>query len=346
MGVGHRPHGVVAVLVHVAEHPAEVLAHQPDLQRPRRVRVADRHREVRDAAEHHAAVGDAVGDVHGLAVDGEVDAAEELDVEPGRRHDHIRLQLLTRLQEDAGLGERDDPVGDHGGVAAADGPEEVSVGDGAQPLVPRVVRGVEVLVHGEARGQALLVEPSDGLARRAGELLGERPDGPLLDDVLAPGQRVAPLVPEAAPQADGELVLAGDGHHVGGGALQHGDVGGLVGHRGHQGDGGGAAADDHDLLALVVQVLGPVLRVHDLPLEALAALEVGGVALRVVVVAARGEQPARAEEALLTRLRVLHRHEPAGGLRRPFGPHHAVVVADVLLEVVLADGLAQVVQDL
>jgi hypothetical protein len=35
----------------------------------------------------------------------------------------------------------------------------------------------------------------------------------------------------------------------------------------NESDGRGAATDDDDLLALVIEVLGPVLRVHDLALE-------------------------------------------------------------------------------
>ena len=47
---------VVSVLVHVVEQPAHVLAGEVALERPRRVRVAERDRQVRHAAEHHALV--------------------------------------------------------------------------------------------------------------------------------------------------------------------------------------------------------------------------------------------------------------------------------------------------
>ena len=53
---------VVAVLVHVVEEAAHVLADQVALQRPRRVRVAERDREVRDPAEHHALVADGLAE--------------------------------------------------------------------------------------------------------------------------------------------------------------------------------------------------------------------------------------------------------------------------------------------
>ena len=50
-------------------------------------------------------------------------------------------------------------------------------------------------------------------------------------------------------------------------------MGGLVGQRRDQRHGGCAAADHHDALARVVEILGPVLRVHDRTLEVIGAGE-------------------------------------------------------------------------
>ena len=44
-----------------------------------------------------------------------------------------------------------------------------------------------------------------------------------------------------------------------------------LGHRGDERDGGRAAADHHDALARVVEIFGPLLRVHYLPAESLDA---------------------------------------------------------------------------
>src|SRR3954447_957371 len=44
-----------------------------------------------------------LGEVHGLAVDGQRDVAEDAHGEPGGGHDGVRLELLTRRGADAGL---------------------------------------------------------------------------------------------------------------------------------------------------------------------------------------------------------------------------------------------------
>ncbi len=63
-----------------------------------------------------------------------------------------------------------------------------------------------------------------------------------------------------------------------------------LGHCRNQGYRRRTAADHHDAPAAVVEILGPVLRVDDPPLELLAAGEGGLVPLLVVVVAAAQEQ--------------------------------------------------------
>ncbi len=58
-----------------------------------------------------------------------------------------------------------------------------------------------------------------------------------------------------------------------------------LGHRGDERDGCCATADDHDALACVVEILGPLLRVHDRPAESLDAGPLRRVPALVVVVA-------------------------------------------------------------
>ena len=72
-------------------------------------------------------------------------------------------------------------------------------------------------------------------------------------------------------------------------------MGGLLGHRGHERHRGRAAADHDDALARVVEVLGPLLGVHDPAGEALGARELGRVALVVAVVAAAHEEEVAGE---------------------------------------------------
>src|SRR5207248_10265227 len=92
--------------------------------------------------------------------------------------------------------------------------------------------------------------------------------------------------PEQSSQPCRDAVFGRRSHDVGGGALQHRDVRRAVGHRGDEGNGGGATADHDDLLAGVVQVLGPVLRVDHLAGELFDAREIRQVTGVVVVVTA------------------------------------------------------------
>jgi hypothetical protein len=92
-----------------------------------------------------------VGDVDRRAVDRQLDAAEEQQVQPGGGHDDVGLELTARRQPDARLGERVDLVGDDLGGPRGDRLEQVAVGDDAEPLVPRVVAGREVGVDVVAR---------------------------------------------------------------------------------------------------------------------------------------------------------------------------------------------------
>src|SRR4029450_8468094 len=93
---------VVAVRVQVPQQPDDVLADEVGLQRPGRVRVADGEGEVRDAAEHHAAVGHGLRKVDLAAVHGELDAAEDEEVQPGGGDDDVRRQLGAGLQAQPG----------------------------------------------------------------------------------------------------------------------------------------------------------------------------------------------------------------------------------------------------
>ena len=303
--------------------------------------------EVRYARQHHALVGDACRQVHRLAVDRQRHTAEQLDVQTRCGDDDVGLEVAAGLQLDPGLGEGRDAVGDHRGGAVCDRLEQVAVGHRAQPLIPRVVGGVEVLVDRIALGQPLALRRR--ISRRAALRvpLAELVDGALLEDVLAARQRIAALGAEQLLRRVGEGVLRRHRHHVGRRALQHRHVAGGAGHRGHQGDRGRAAADDDDLLAGVVEVLGPVLRVHDLAAESVAALELRGVALVVAVVAACAEDPVRAELHQLAGVRSRSTSTvQRASSRRPRRAEHLVVEADVGVDAVLRHGLAQVGQDL
>ena len=129
---------------------------------------------------------------------------------------------------------------------------------------------------------------SSSFLASVGEALAELEQRLGQQHVLGADQPVGELVGQPVAQGVGELVHPGRDRDPRRRALEHRDVLGLAGHRRHQGDRGGAAADDHDALAGVLQVLGPELRVHDLAAEVGDARDGRGVGLGVVVVARAG----------------------------------------------------------
>src|SRR5207253_8070902 len=98
-------------------------------------------------------------------------------------------------------------------------------------------------------------------------------------------------------------------------------------------------------LAAVIEVGGPVLRVHDSAGEPLGAFELRRVALVVTVVAAAQKEEAAGDAHALALLSALDLDRPARGVARPLGAHDAMLVANVSLDVVLARGVADVVAD-
>src|SRR3954464_1765428 len=113
--------------------------------------------------------------------------------------------------------------------------------------------------------------------------------------------------------------------------------------RGGRGHGGGAGADDHDLLPGVVEVLGPVLRVDQVAGEVLLAGEVRGEAAVVVVVAAAGpEEVGRDRQRTVLGVDL---DGPAVGAGVPGGAGDPVPVADQLVDGVLAGDRAALLED-
>ena len=158
--------------------------------------------------------------------------------------------------------------------------------------------------------------------------------------------RETPCAGSNLPDAFDERVDAsGRGDQIGGGALQHGDLAGVLRQRGHQRDRGGAAADHDHLLAGVVQVLGPVLRMHHGAVEVLDAREVRGVALVVVVVAVTRRTRTGRGRSLVSRP-CSTGHRPGVGGRIPVGGAHVAVEPDVAVDAVLARGVGQVLADM
>ena len=136
----------------------------------------------------------------------------------------------------------------------------------------------------------------------------------LEQDALPPVQHIGRLLRQRLVRPHGERVDVGQRTDVGRRALQHRHMArARIGQGRNQSHRGGTAADDDDLLARVVEVLRPVLRVNDRALEVLRAGELRRVALVVVVVAAAGEQ----EEQVISTSSPPRSTRPSSGSRRP-----------------------------
>ena len=187
---------------------------------------------------------------------------------------------------------------------------------------------------------ALADQPFDQLRPAAAELVEER-----LDDHVLPAHRgVSGALGQPPAQHLRDAVLGRQRGDVGGRALQHRHVRGVLRHRRHQGHRGRAAADHDHALAGVVEVLRPVLRVDDRAGEALFALELRREPFVVAVVAAARPEEVAGQPQPLAVL-ALRLDRPARPLARPLGGDDAVAVADPPLDPVLARGLAHVGED-
>lgn len=163
----------VAVLVHVLDDAREEARGHVGAERPRGVPVADNLAHVGHVGQHGEAPHVLFGDIDGLAVDGEVNAAQEAQVQPRGGDDDVGVKLLAGVEEDAIADDALDGVGDNAGTPAVETLEEVAVRAQAQTLLPRVVPGLEVWVDGEVRGQLFLGGAADERGRAVGEVDAE-----------------------------------------------------------------------------------------------------------------------------------------------------------------------------
>ena len=127
-------------------------------------------------------------------------------------------------------------------------------------------------------------------AARSGRLRAREYKKIVEQHVLPADCRVRRRLGQKSLQQTGDRSRDGPGDDVAGRALDHRHVRRLVGKRRHERNRGRAAADHGDCLAGIVEVLGPGLRVDDLPVKVLLARPFGAIAGLVIVIAAAGEQ--------------------------------------------------------
>ncbi len=120
---------------------------------------------------------------------------------------------------------------------------------------------------------------------------------------------------------------------------------GSGGHRRDQGDRGGTGTDDHYLLSGVIEILRPVLRVHDLTAEVALTGEGGAVSLVVVVVTTGADEDVRGPRLGLPRRLDQDGHGPLSSRAIEVHCHDLAAEVDVVGDAVFLGGFLDVVTD-
>ena len=235
-------------------------------------------------------------------------------------------------------------VGDHGGFARADRLEEVAVGHQAKPLLPGVVFRGEVLGHVEIGRQLLAHQREQTGLRFLGLPAADVVEPGTEGDVFQAHQRMDQLARQKAREPVSERIFGRARDHIGRRSLQHGHMRRVLCHRGHQGHCGCAAADHDHPLAGPVDVVGPLLGMHDATLEGLDAREMRRVTVFVVVVAGAHEEKVAAQLQGLGAL-AIDVDRPGAVERGPARAADTVAEADVPIDAELAHRLVQIGAD-
>jgi hypothetical protein len=122
-------------------------------------------------------------------------------------------------------------------------------------------------------------------------------------------------------------------------------MGGIIGDGRNQRCRGGAGADHDDPLVLVVEILGPLLRVNDPALEGLHGLPLRRITFRVAVVALAHPEEVRREANRFAAVGPDSFDGPEIFLARPPRRGNLVPIADVTAEIVFLDHLAHVAEN-
>ena len=142
-----------------------------------------------------------------------------------------------------------------------------------------------------------------------------------------------------------QAILGGRRDDVGRGPLQHRHVRGLLRKLGHQRHRGCAAADDDHAFVGVVDIVAPLLRMHDASLERIDTRKFGRIPGRIVVVAAAHEHEAAAITYGFRRAAALDVDGPRRIRTRPRGTDDAVIEAHLPVDAVFGGRVADIVQN-
>ena len=171
-------------------------------------------------------------------------------------------------------------------------------------------------------------------------------EGRLIEQNLAADDLVDPrFIDLQFAQRVGQVVLVASGNEIGGRPLQYRDMAAISRDRGHERGRRCARADDDDLLAGVVEVFRPGLRVDELALVLVHPGPFGGVAFRMAIVALAHPEEVGGEALRFAGVRARSVDSPTIVLARPPRGRDHVFVTDVAGEAVLVDHVAHVLED-
>ena len=196
----------------------------------------------------------------------------------------------------------------------------------------RVVRDVlgELTLDGESQDET--GEPGEFLTEEEEDTRGEDPV-----DALHLAE------PAGREESAEEIAAVRKGQNVGRTALEHGDLGGLFGDLGKEGDGGRTTADNHHRLVVVVEILGPELRVDGLALEVAQSRDGALQGLIVVVVSGTENDEARGVGLGLALVVDIQGPDIIGA--GPVGGDEFVLEMNMVVDAVLVGGVAHVLGD-
>ena len=121
--------------LHMIEQPAYEVADHVRAQCPAGSEVSEDPRHVGYAGEHRAAIGDRIREDQRLAVDGEVDVAEHIEIETLAVTTISASRLLPDFSRSP-LREAFDFIGDDRRLARADRLEQIAIRDEGDALPP------------------------------------------------------------------------------------------------------------------------------------------------------------------------------------------------------------------
>jgi hypothetical protein len=117
-----------------------------------------------------------------------------------------------------------------------------------------------------------------------------------------------------------------------------------VGHRRGDGNGGRARSDDDHAFSRIVEMLGPELRMDDLPLEILTAGELG-VVRRVIIIIARSLIKETGADDGAAAIRALGGDGPQRVGAAPVGGQDLAIEPDMRADAALIDDMVKIVED-